>query len=147
MNHARTCDTAQLAATFVPSPGSVDPDEGGTAMTEQVWAMTDMPGPRVNARPLSLRVTPPILPPGHDAFVHVRIDPDVRNRSLEIEWRAATGGRGWHVFLIDGDHGATRYQHAIRNLGPGQYEIAATLTRIDGTSIRRSSTVTVLAQR
>jgi hypothetical protein len=115
-------------------------------MTERVWAMTDMPAPRMNARPLSLRVTPAIVPAGEDASVHVRIGPDPRNRSLEIEWRAASGPRGWHVFLIDADRGAVRYQYAIRNLPPGEYEVAAVLTRIDGTTIRRASAVIVLGR-
>ena len=113
-------------------------------MTGLAWAMTDVSAPRNRPRPLSLRVTPRIVPSGRDAFVHVRIDPDARNRSLEIEWGAAGGCRGWHVFLIDGDRGATRYQHAIRRLAPGEYEVAAVLTRLDGTSIRRATTVTVL---
>ena len=115
-------------------------------MTEQVWAMTDMPAPRLHARPLSLRVTPAVVPAGDDVFVHVRIEPDARNRSLEIEWRAATGARGWHVFLIDGDRGAVRYQHAIRHLKPGEYQVAAVLGRIDGSVIRRASAVMVLRE-
>jgi hypothetical protein len=113
-------------------------------MTGLAWAMTDVSSsPRINPRPLSLRVTPRIVPSGKDAFVHVRIEPDSRNRSLEIEWRAAQGHRGWHVFLIDGDRGAVRYQHAIRQLEPGDYEVGAILTRLDGTWIRRATTVTV----
>ena len=115
-------------------------------MTDQVWAMTDMPAPRMHARPLSLRVTPAVVPAGEDIVVHVRIDPDARNRSLEIEWRAANGARGWYVFLIDGDRGAVRYQHAIRSLAPGEYQVAAVLGRIDGSAIRRASAVMVLAE-
>jgi hypothetical protein len=106
--------------------------------------MNNVPSPRVSARPLSLRVTPRLVPLGQDASVHVRIEPDPRNRSLEIEWRAATGGGGLHVFLIDADRGATRYQHAIRHLAPGDYEVGAMLRRIDDTGIRRATTVTVL---
>jgi hypothetical protein len=114
-------------------------------MTGLAWSMTDVSAPRVIARPLSLRVTPRIVPSGRDAVVHVRIEPDSCNRSLEIEWRAGSGRRGWHVFLIDGDRGAMRYQHAIRCLEPGDYEVGAILTRFDGTSIRRATTISVLA--
>jgi len=106
--------------------------------------MNNVPPPRVRPRPLSLRVTPRLVPFGQDASVHVRIEPDPRNRSLEIEWRSAQGGGGWHVFPIDADRGATRYQYSIRRLAPGDYEIGAIVRRIDGTSTRRATTVTVL---
>lgn len=102
-----------------------------------------VPRARGDVEPLVLDVHPRIMPAESDASVQVRIEPDERSRSLDILWWSQDGGGGAHLIALDGGRAAIRHQYAIRRLEPGEYEVAAVLTRVDGTVVRRSTTVFV----
>jgi hypothetical protein len=100
--------------------------------------------PREKADPLQLDVYPRITSAYSDAWVRLRVEPDARSRSIELEWFSAEGGGGSTLITLEGERAAVRHQVPIKRLAAGQYEVTAVLTRNDGTRVRRSATVTVV---
>ena len=97
-----------------------------------------------HADPLQLDVYPRIASDQGDAWVRLRIEPDARSRSLDLEWFSAEGGGGAHLITLEGEHAPVRHQFPIRRLAAGEYEVTAVLTRNDGTTVRRTTTVLVV---
>ena len=96
------------------------------------------------ADPLQLDVYPRFTTAQSDAWIRLRVEPDARSRSLELEWFSAEGGGGAHLITLEGERAAVRHQFPIKRLSAGEYEITAVLTRNDGTRVRRTTTVTVV---
>jgi hypothetical protein len=97
-----------------------------------------------HAEPLEIDVYPRITSAQGDAWVRLRIEPDPRSRSVDLEWFSADGGGGAHLITLEGERAAVRHQFPIKRLATGEYEITAVLTRTDGTTVRRTTTVTVV---
>ena len=97
-----------------------------------------------HAEPLEIDVYPRITSAQSDAWVRLRIEPDPRSRSVDLEWFSAEGGGGAHLITLEGERAAVRHQFPIKRLATGEYEITAVLTRNDGTTVRRRTTVTVV---
>jgi hypothetical protein len=93
--------------------------------------------------PLTVAVYPHIIPRDGDAWVHVRVERDVRSRYLEIEWTSAEGSAGSHLITLAGDQAPLRHEYAIKRLDPGEYEITAIVTRADGSRVRRTARLIV----
>jgi hypothetical protein len=94
--------------------------------------------------PLELDVYPRITTAHGDAWVRLRIEPDPRSRSVDLEWFSAEGGGGAHLITLEGERAAVRHQFPIKRLAAGEYEVTAVLTRNDGTTVRRTTTVHVV---
>ncbi len=96
--------------------------------------------------PLEIDVYPRIAYAQSDAWIRLRIEPDVRSRSVDLEWFSADGGGGAHLITLEGERAAIRHQFPIKRLSAGQYEITAVLTRNDGTRVRRATTMRVVGR-
>ncbi len=96
------------------------------------------------ADPLEVDVYPRITHAQSDAWIRVRVEPDPRSRTVDLEWFSADGGGGAHMITLEGDRAAVRHQFPIKRLAAGEYEIAAVLTRNDGTRVRRTTTMRVV---
>ena len=99
---------------------------------------------RGQADPLEIDVYPRIAHAQSDAWIKVRVEPDPRSRSVDLEWFSAEGGGGAHMITLEGDRAAIRHQFPIKRLAPGEYEVTAVLTRNDGTRVRRVTTMRVV---
>ena len=97
-----------------------------------------------HAEPLELDVYPRIASVSSDAWVRLRIEPDARSRSVDLEWFSAEGGGGSHLITLEGERAAVRHQFPIKRLEAGEYEVTAVLKRNDGTTVRRTATVLVV---
>jgi hypothetical protein len=104
------------------------------------------PGAREQEKgdPLQLDVYPRFTTAQSDAWIRLRVEPDARSRSIELEWFSAEGGGGAHLINLEGERAAVRHQFPIKRLSAGEYEVTAVLTRNDGTRVRRTTTVTVV---
>lgn len=100
--------------------------------------------PREQAEPLQLDVYPRITSAQSDAWIRLRVEPDARSRSIELEWFSAEGGGGAHLINLEGERAAIRHQFPIKRLAAGDYEVTAVLTRNDGTRVRRTATIQVV---
>ena len=94
--------------------------------------------------PLEIDVYPRITSAHGDAWVRLRIEPDPRSRSVDLEWFSVDGGGGAHLITLEGERAAVRHQFPIRRLAPGEYEVTAVLTRNDGTTVKRMAKVLVV---
>ena len=65
-------------------------DNNMTATTAVALA----PSAREEADPLQLDVYPRFTSEHSDAWIRLRIEPDARSRSIELEWFSAEGGGG-----------------------------------------------------
>lgn len=96
--------------------------------------------------PLEVDVYPRITHAQSDAWIRVRVEPDRRSRSIDLEWFSADGGGGAHLITLEGERAAIRHQFPIKRLAAGEYEITAVLTRNDGTRVRRTTTMRVVGR-
>jgi hypothetical protein len=94
--------------------------------------------------PLEIDVYPRIASEHSDAWVRLRIEPDARSRTVDLEWFSADGGGGAHLITLEGERAAVRHQFPIKRLVAGEYEVTAVLTRNDGTTVKRTATVLVV---
>jgi hypothetical protein len=107
-------------------------------------SLPDVPRQRVDAGDaLTLDVYPRIMWEQGDLSVQLRVEPDERSRSIEVEWWSDEGGGGAHRISLEGGRAAIRHQYSIKNLAAGEYEVAAILLRNDGTRVRRRATIYV----
>jgi hypothetical protein len=114
------------AATMAPSPAAA-------------------PASRLrHAEPLEIDVYPRIASAHSDAWVRLRIEPDPRSRSVDLELFSADGDRGAHHITLEGERAAVRHQFPIKRLAAGEYEVTAILTRNDGTTVKRTAKVLVV---
>jgi hypothetical protein len=97
--------------------------------------------------PLSVDVYPHVVGNDGNAWVRLRIEPDPRAVSVDLEWWSLDGVGGAHLINLEGDLAAVRHQYGLKNLDPGEYEIIAVLTRSDGTHVRRSTNLIVVGTR
>jgi hypothetical protein len=104
------------------------------------------PRQRDEAEPLEIDVYPRIAFAQSDAWIKVRIEPDARSRSIDLEWFSPDGGGGAHLITLDGERAAIRHQFPIKRLAAGEYEVTAVLTRNDGTRVRRMTTMRVVGE-
>ena len=121
--------------------------QGTTMASAATMAATsaEAPAPRQRrAEPLEIDVYPRIASANSDAWVRLRIEPDPRSRSVDLEWFSADGGGGAHLITLEGERAAVRHQFPIKRLAAGEYEVTAVLTRNDGTTVRRTATVVVV---
>jgi hypothetical protein len=100
-----------------------------------------------NADPLMVDVYPRIVSNEGNAWVRLRVEPDPRSVSVDVEWWSLDGIGGAHQINLEGDRAAIRHQYGLKRLDPGEYEVTAVLTRSDGTRVRRSTTITVVGTR
>jgi hypothetical protein len=113
--------------------------------TAMAAVSADVPTSRPRrAEPLEIDVYPRIASEHSDAWVRLRIEPDARSRSVDLEWFSADGGGGAHLITLEGERAAVRHQFPIKRLTAGEYEVTAILTRNDGTTVRRTATVLVV---
>ena len=98
------------------------------------------------SEPLTIQVSPTIVPAPAHVSVRMRIEPDARSRALSIEWWSGDGSGGSHLITLQGERSATRHEYAIRHMNAGEYEVIAVLTRDDGTEVRRKTTVLVVGR-
>jgi hypothetical protein len=100
--------------------------------------------PRPDA--LEVDVYPRIAYAQSDAWIRLRVEPDARSRSVDLEWFSTEGGGGAHMITLEGERAAIRHQFPIKRLAAGEYEITAVLTRNDGTRVRRTTTMRVVGR-
>ena len=93
---------------------------------------------------LTVRLSAATSPSRADVIVHARVEPDERSRELVIEWVAGDLSGGSHLITLDGARAAVIHQYPIKDMGPGEYVVTAILRLMDGTEIRRRSSVTVV---
>jgi hypothetical protein len=96
---------------------------------------------------LTLTVSPRVMTAESDVWVRVLVARDARSRALDIAWWSDEGGGGAHLITLEGDRAARYHQFRIVRLEPGAYEVAATLTRSDGTHVRRTLQVFVVSRQ
>ena len=96
--------------------------------------------------PLGIAIYPRVTMGDGHASVRLRVEPDVRSRSLELSWWSTDGLGGSHLIVLDGRSAARRYDVPLKRLDPGHYDVTATLMRADGTRIRRSTTILVVGR-
>jgi hypothetical protein len=96
------------------------------------------------AEPLTIDVYPRIMSAGGHASVRLRIEPNALTRTVEISWWSGDGLGGSHQISVDGDRGPIRYQFPLKHIDPGEYEVSAILTRVDGSRVRRTTTIVVV---
>ena len=96
------------------------------------------------AEPLTIDVYPRIMSAGGHASVRLRIEPNALTRTVEISWWSGDGLGGLHQISVDGDRGPIRYQFPLKHIDPGEYEVSAVLTRVDGSRVRRTTTMVVV---
>ena len=89
---------------------------------------------------MTLDVFPRVAWRESDVWVNLRIPPDPRSRSVDIEWLSDAGG-GAHLITLEGERAPLRHQFPIRRLAPGEYEVTVVLTRSDGSVVRRATTL------
>ena len=94
--------------------------------------------------PLTIRLSAHTSPARADVIVQTRVEPDERSRELVIEWVSDDLSGGSHLLTLDGARAPVVYQYPIKDMGPGQYVVTAILRLMDGTEIRRKSSVTVV---
>ena len=97
-----------------------------------------------NAEALEIDVYPRVTYAQADAWIRLRIEPDARSRTVELDWFSPDGGGGAHLITLEGDRAAIRHQFPIKRLAAGEYEVTAVLTRNDGTSVRRTTSMRVV---
>lgn len=103
------------------------------------------PGGRPStAEPLTIDVYPRIVSDG-PVSVRLRVEPNALSRTMEVSWWSTDGLGGSRMLELDGDRAAIRHEFPIKRIDPGEYEVSAVLTRSDGTRIRRTATVIVVA--
>jgi hypothetical protein len=95
---------------------------------------------------MTLDVYPRVMFAQSDVSVQLRVARDPRSRSVELEWWSIDGGGGAHLITLEGEQAAIRHQYIIKRLDAGEYEVAAVLTRSDGTRVRRSTSVLVASR-
>ena len=139
---------AVLLATFsVSCAAATDPPVALSSGRLPAGTLPDVPRQRVEAPDaLTLDVYPRIMFAQSDLSVQLRVEPDTRSRSVELEWWSVDGGGGAHLITLEGEHAAIRHQYSIKRLDAGEYEIAAILRRNDGTRVRRTATIYVSAR-
>jgi hypothetical protein len=96
------------------------------------------------AEPLTIDVYPRIMSAGGHASVRLRIEPNALTRTVEISWWSGDGLGGSHQIPVDGDRGPIRYQFPLKHVDPGEYEVSAIVTRVDGSRVRRTTTMVVV---
>jgi hypothetical protein len=121
-----------------------DTHAGLGTRTAMVAAAAAPRTPRPDA--LEVDVYPRITYAQSDAWVRLRVEPDARSRSVDLEWFSAEGGGGAHMITLEGERAAIRHQFPIKRLAAGEYEITAVLTRNDGTRVRRTTTMRVVGR-
>jgi hypothetical protein len=94
--------------------------------------------------PLTMKLSAHMSPARADVIVQARVEPDERSRELVIEWIADDLSGGSHSITLDGARAALIHQYPIKGMGPGEYVVTAILRLMDGTEIRRKSSVTVV---
>src|SRR5262245_59004444 len=65
-------------------------------------AVATVASPREKADPFQLDVYPRITSAQSDAWIRLRVEPDARSRSIELEWFSAEGGGGAHLITLEG---------------------------------------------
>ena len=93
---------------------------------------------------LEIDVYPRVTYAQADAWIRLRIEPDARSRTVELDWFSPDGGGGAHLITLEGDRAAIRHQFPIKRLAAGEYEVTAVLTRNDGTRVRRTTRMRVV---
>jgi hypothetical protein len=95
---------------------------------------------------LSVAVSTHLASEPAQVIVRTRIEPDVRNRTLTIDWWSADGIGGSHSVSLDGNRAAIRHDCAMRRMAAGEYVVTATLTRSDGKQVLRTTRVVVIGE-
>ena len=91
--------------------------------------------------PLTMKLSAQVAVAKKDVIVRARVEPDARSRELIIEWVADDLSGGSHTISLDGARAAATHQYPLKHLAPGQYVVTATLRLMDGTHIKRESTL------
>ena len=143
-----TCTTCFIAVVFatlsVSCATAMDPAVALSSARLPGGTPPDVPRQRVErGDALTLDVYPRILWEQGDLSVQLRVEPDERSRSIDLEWWSDEGGGGAHRITLEGDRAAIRHQYFIKRLEAGEYEVAAILLRNDGTRVRRTATIYV----
>jgi hypothetical protein len=94
--------------------------------------------------PLTLTVSPFVMSAKDSAVVYLRVEPDVRSRSMTIDW-FGEGGGGSHLITLEGERAAIRHRFELKRLDAGEYNISAMLLRSDGTRVIRVTRLIVLS--
>lgn len=97
------------------------------------------------AEPLTIDVYPRIVTDG-PVSVRLRVEPNSLSRTMEVSWWSTDGLGGSRMLELDGDRAAIRYEFPIKRIDPGEYEVSAVLMRSDGSRVRRTATVIVVAR-
>ena len=93
--------------------------------------------------PLTVKLSRYMSAAKEEVTVRARVERDARSRELTIEWVGEDLSGGSHVISLDGASAAATHQYALKYLSPGQYKVITTLRRMDGTEVRRTSTLSV----
>lgn len=133
-----------LATMSVSCAAAMDPAVALSSGRLPGGTLPDVPRQRVDAGDaLTLDVYPRILWEQGDLSVQLRVEPDERSRTIELEWWSDDGGGGAHQITLEGERAAIRHQYMIKRLTAGEYEVTAILRRNDGTRVRRTATIYV----
>ncbi len=96
--------------------------------------------------PLAVTVSTRVASEPALVVVRARIEPDVRNRALTIQWWDAESVGGSHSLSLEGDHAPIRHDCVIKNMAAGEYVVTAVLTRNDGKQVVRHARVVVIGE-
>lgn len=130
---ATSCATALADAHMAPHPQSAP-------VLEQAARTAS------NDRGLTLDISAHVATAPAQVVVRTRVEPDVRNRLLTIEWWNTEGVGGSHQLTLDGDAVPPRVDYPIKRMSAGEYRISVELKRNDGSLVRRETTAIIIAE-
>lgn len=79
-------------------------------------------------------------------MVRTRVEPDVQNRELTVQWWNADGVGGSHSVSLEGGSAPIRHECAIRSMAAGEYTVTAVLRRNDGKLVHRATRMLVIPE-
>lgn len=94
--------------------------------------------------PLALQLSGRFASAGQTVTLRMRVEPDARSRDITIEWVGADLSGGSHVINLDGANGPSTYRYEMKKIAAGDCLVTVVLRRNDGTTIERTTTLTVV---
>ncbi len=95
--------------------------------------------------PLTLALSAHVAPAPAQVTARIRVEPSTAARRLSVEWWQEDGAGGLHEVTLDGA-AAARQDFVIKRMEAGTYLVRATLTRQDGSVVRKDSRVIVVGE-
>ncbi len=99
-----------------------------------------------DGNPLSMDLSAYLTAAPAKVDVRLRVEPDVRTRSVTVEWWTPDGVGGSHLISMEGERAAIRQSYPITRLIQGEYHVVAVLKRSDGSEVRRTKVLIVVGE-